>query len=71
MAVREQLFNHRRKSCCAPRDGRVREQVKDALLPSKGWRWMQIADALLLSEEMLRHQLKWCLQKSAPSKQSK
>ena len=40
------------------RDGRVRDRIKAVLLRDKGWTWMQIADALLLSEEILRLHLK-------------
>ena len=40
------------------RDGRVRDRIKAVLLRDKGWTWMQIADALLLSEEVLRVHLK-------------
>jgi hypothetical protein len=40
------------------RDGRVRDRIKAVLLRDKGWTWMQISDALLLSEEMLRFHLK-------------
>ncbi|NGX47728.1 MAG: hypothetical protein K1000chlam3_01110 [Chlamydiae bacterium] len=36
------------------RDGRVRDRIKAVLLRDKGWTWMQIAEALLLSEEVLR-----------------
>ena len=36
------------------KDGRVRDRIKAVLLRDKGWTWMQIAEALLLSEEMLR-----------------
>ena len=39
-------------------DGRVRDRIKAVLLRDKGWTWMQIADALLLSEEVLRKHLK-------------
>ena len=30
-------------------DGRVRDRIKAVLLRDKGWTWMQISDALLLS----------------------
>jgi transposase len=40
------------------RDGRVRDRIKAVLLRDKGWTWMQIAEALLLSEEVLRLHLK-------------
>ena len=40
------------------RDGRVRDRIKAVLLRDKGWTWMQIAEALLLSEEILRLHLK-------------
>ena len=40
------------------RDGRVRDRIKAVLLRDKGWTWMQISDALLLSEETLRLHLK-------------
>ncbi|NGX33801.1 MAG: hypothetical protein K1060chlam1_00142 [Candidatus Anoxychlamydiales bacterium] len=39
------------------RDGRVRDRIKAVLLRDKGRTWMQIAEALLLSEEMLRKHL--------------
>ena len=40
------------------RDGRIRDRIKAVLLRNKGWTWMQIAEALLLSEEVLRIHLK-------------
>ena len=40
------------------RDGRVRDRIKAVLLRDKGWTWMQISEALLLSEEVLRMHLK-------------
>lgn len=40
------------------RDGRIRDRIKAILLRDKGWTWMQIAEALLLSEEILRQHLK-------------
>jgi len=40
------------------RDGRVRDRIKAVLLRDKGWTWMQISEALLLSEEALRLHLK-------------
>lgn len=40
------------------RDKRVCDRIKAVLLRDKGWTWMQIADALLLSEEILRQHLK-------------
>ena len=40
------------------RDGRVRDRIKAVLLRDEGWTWMQIAHALLLSEEALRSHLK-------------
>jgi len=40
------------------RDGRVRDRIKAVLLKDEGWTWMQIAHALLLSEETLRSHLK-------------
>ena len=40
------------------RDGRIRDRIKAVLLRDKGWTWMQIAEALLLSEEVLRLHLK-------------
>jgi len=40
------------------RDGRVRDRIKAVLLRDKGWTWMQIAEALLLSEGALRLHLK-------------
>jgi len=36
------------------RDKRVCDRIKAVLLRDKGWTWMQIAEALLLSEEALR-----------------
>ena len=39
-------------------DRRVCDRIKAVLLRDKGWTWMQIADALLLSEEILRFHLK-------------
>ena len=39
-------------------DKRVCDRIKAVLLRDKGWTWMQIADALLLSEETLRFYLK-------------
>jgi len=40
------------------RDGRIRDRIKAVLLRDKGWTWMQISEALLLSEEVLRKHLK-------------
>lgn len=40
------------------RDKRVCDRIKAVLLRDKGWTWMQITEALLLSEEMLRKHLK-------------
>jgi transposase len=40
------------------RDGRIRDRIKAVLLRDKEWTWMQIAEALLLSEEVLRKHLK-------------
>ena len=40
------------------RDKRVCDRIKAVLLRDKGWTWMQIAEALLLSEEVLRLHLK-------------
>ena len=34
------------------RDKRICDRIKAVLLRDKGWTWMQIAEALLLSEEM-------------------
>jgi len=36
------------------RDKRICDRIKAVLLRDKGWTWMQIADALLLTEEILR-----------------
>lgn len=36
------------------RDKRICDRIKAVLLRDKGWTWMQIAEALLLSEEVLR-----------------
>ena len=53
------------------RDGRVRDRIKAVLLRDKGWTWMQISDALLLSEETLRLHLKeFQASKKLTSKQS-
>jgi transposase len=51
---RESLKKQHRKE----RDGRVRDRIKAVLMRDKGWTWMQIAEALLLSEEVLRLHLK-------------
>jgi transposase len=40
------------------RDKRICDRIKAVLLRDKGWTWMQISDALLLSEEVLRIHLK-------------
>jgi len=40
------------------RDKRICDRIKAVLLRDKGWTWMQISDALLLSEEVLRRHLK-------------
>ena len=40
------------------RDGRIRDRIKAVLLRDKGWTWMQISEALLLSEEILRKHVK-------------
>lgn len=40
------------------RDKRVCDRIKAVLLRDKGWTWMQIAEALLLSEEILRKHIK-------------
>ena len=40
------------------RDKRICDRIKAVLLRDKGWTWMQIAEALLLSEEVLRLHLK-------------
>ncbi|NGX32048.1 MAG: hypothetical protein K1060chlam4_00086 [Candidatus Anoxychlamydiales bacterium] len=34
------------------RDKRICDRIKAVLLRDKGWTWIQIAEALLLSEEM-------------------
>ena len=39
------------------RDKRVCDRIKAVLLRDKGWTWMQIAEALLFSEEILRKHL--------------
>ena len=36
------------------RDKRICDRIKAVLLRNKGWTWMQISEALLLSEEVLR-----------------
>jgi len=46
-----------RKQHKKERDKRVCDRIKAVLLRDKGWTWMQIAEALLLSEEMLRKHL--------------
>ncbi len=51
---RESLKKQHRKE----RDGRVRDRIKAVLMRDKGWTWMQIAETLLLSEEILRLHLK-------------
>jgi len=40
------------------RDKRICDRIKAVLLRDKGWTWMHIAEALLLSEEALRLHLK-------------
>ena len=40
------------------RDKRICDRIKAVLLRDSGWSWMQIAQALLLSEEVLRKHLK-------------
>ena len=40
------------------RDKRICDRIKAVLMRDKGWTWMQIAEALLLSEEVLRLHLK-------------
>jgi transposase len=40
------------------RDKRICDRIKAVLLRDKGWTWMQISEALLLSEEALRLHLK-------------
>lgn len=37
------------------RDGRIRDRIKAVLLYDKGWSFAQIAEALLLSEDAVRH----------------
>lgn len=39
------------------RDGRIRDRIKAALLYDKGWTFQQIAEALILSEDAIRHHL--------------
>ena len=51
---RDQLITQHKKE----RDGRIRDRIKAVLLRDKDWTWMQISEALLLSEEMLRKHLK-------------
>ena len=36
-------------------NGKVRDRIKAVLLYDKGWTFLEIADALLLSEEAVRH----------------
>ena len=36
------------------RDKRICDRIKAVILIDKGWTWMQISEALLLSEEALR-----------------
>ena len=36
------------------RDGRVRDRIKAVLLYDKGWSWVEIADALLITEGAVR-----------------
>lgn len=43
-----------RKQHKKERDKRICDRIKAVLLRDKGWTWMQIAEALLLSEEVLR-----------------
>ena len=43
-----------RKQHKQERDKRVCDRIKAVLLRDKGWTWMQIAEALLLSEKVLR-----------------
>jgi transposase len=40
------------------RDKRICDRIKAVLLRDKGWTWMQIAEALLISEESLRQHIK-------------
>ena len=40
------------------RDKRICDRIKAVLLRNKGWTWMRISEALLLSEESLRLHLK-------------
>ena len=40
------------------RDKRICDRIKAVLLRNKGWTWMRISEALLLSEEALRLHLK-------------
>ena len=39
------------------RDGRIRDRIKAVLLHDKGWSYQQIAEALLLSDEAIRHHI--------------
>lgn len=48
------LQKQHKKEC----DGWICDRIKAVLLRDKGWTWMQIAEALLLSEEVLRLHLK-------------
>ena len=56
LTAEERALLHRQHK--KERDGRVRDRIKAVLLKDEGWTWMQIAHALLLSEEALRSQLK-------------
>ena len=39
------------------RDGRIRDRIKAVLLHDKGWSLRQIAEALLISDEAVRHHI--------------
>ena len=51
---RDQLKSQHKKE----RDKRICDRIKAVLMRDKGWTWMQISEALLLSEEVLRKHLK-------------
>ncbi len=40
------------------RDKRICDRIKAVLLRDEGWTWVQIAHVLLLSEEVLKKQIK-------------
>ena len=52
----EKIFLHNQHKI--ERDKRICDRIKAVLLRDKGWTWMQISEALLLSEEALRLHLK-------------